>query len=51
MVETTNKRRLTMSRIKNLVMGGLMARALMASSGCAVSDSPWHSYGRERPIG
>lgn len=49
MMETTNKRRLTMSRIKNLVIGGLMAGALMASSGCAVADSPWHSYGRERP--
>ena len=49
MMETTNNRRLTMSRIKNLVIGGLMAGALIASSGCAVSDSPWHNYGRERP--
>ena len=38
-----------MSRIKTLVMGGLVAGALMASSGCAVSDSPWDGYGRERP--
>jgi len=49
MTETTNKRSLTMSRIKTLAVGGLLAGALMASSGCAVSDSPWHSYGRERP--
>ena len=49
MMETTNKRRLTMSRIKNLVIGALMAGALIVSSGCVVADSPWHSYGRDRP--
>ena len=49
MMETKNKRRLTMSRIKNLVIGGLMAGALIVSSGCAVADSPWQSYGRDRP--
>ncbi len=38
-----------MSPIKTLVVGGLLAGALMASSGCVVSDSPWHSHGRERP--
>ena len=47
MMESTNKRRLTMSRMKNLVIGGLMAGALMAS-GCVMSDRPWQSYGRER---
>lgn len=50
MTVTANKRRLTMSRIKTLAVGSLIAGALMASSGCVVADSPWQNYGSDRAI-
>ena len=51
MTVTTNKRRLTMSRIKTLAVGSLIAGVLMASSGCVVADRPWYYYndGRDYP--
>lgn len=40
-----------MGRIKTLAVGGLIAGALMASSGCAVADRPWYyNDGRDYSI-
>jgi hypothetical protein len=39
-----------MAGLKNLVIGGLMAGALLASSGCVVADSHGYRDGRGYPI-